>query len=228
MKTILATILIFLILATPTQAFDIKSFVHTPPEIGDVTKPIKISISATDLTRARILVGSSAGYQAVSLARRGGSFEGQIAFGASSLLSYQFQMETSQGQYLESEMYRLRQPSDPVLEGKINALKGTAELISAKKSQLETVLVGLKSADPSQLSKRKSDELARAYVLLGQRERELGELSAQLKDLLAKAQESTDASVAEKVAQATKLLDGQASAYLGSEFGNEVDKGVVK
>jgi hypothetical protein len=228
MKPILAAIFVSLALARSALAFDIKSFAHIPPEIDDTTKPIKISIPATDLARARILVGSSAGYQAVSLERRGDSFVGQIGFGASSVLNYQFQMETSQGRYFESGMYRLRQPTDPVLEGKINALKSAAEVISAKKSQLETVLVGLKNADPADLGKRKSDELARAYLLLGQRERELGEVSAQLKDVLTRMPQNPDATVAEKLSEAKKLLDGQPSAYLGNKPKDGADKGEVQ
>ncbi|MCB0309791.1 MAG: hypothetical protein KDD42_01070 [Bdellovibrionales bacterium] len=172
-KLWLVSVVTFLI-NSPVFGFDMNSFRHEPPDfklVGEAGQKLPIVISAQGLKRARILAVSGSGYRAYPMRRRGDEFFAQIKFEDLALLKYQFQLEDQAANFYESDFYTIRQPSNNEMETMITALKDQELSLRAKRQQLENQLFGVKQADPAQLAKRKSQELARALVLLGKKER---------------------------------------------------------
>ncbi len=165
----------FLFLASICTALDAKQLGHIPPGPFSVVpkEGIELQLPARDYKRARVLVASMSGYKVVEMARAGDLFSAKVQFQDLAILKYQFQIETVGGNFDESEYFTINQPAGADTEKDLLSLTSDLEQLRAKQSQLENAVFGLKQTDPETLAKRKNQELARALLILTQKEREL-------------------------------------------------------
>ena len=155
---------------------------HIPPQTLNVKAGVDLSIPASGLKRARVLQVTQGGYRVFEMTRESDVFRAVVNFDNLAALRYQFQAETNQGEYLESPYFTVSQPADTDLEARALQLAAEVQQYQAKSTQLKTVLAGVQETSPETLAKRRNEELARALVLLGQKQRELSELQTLAKE----------------------------------------------
>ena len=158
-------------------------FRHTPPRISAgaiAPEQIDVSIPANGIVRARVICGSRQGYRVYEMTRSGDSFLARLEFGDLARLRYQFEAQSEEGSYHESDYYEVTQPSGGQLARQLDALRAKTESLDALIAQASSTLYGLQNTDPALLAARKNQETARALVLLGQHERELENLRAEV------------------------------------------------
>lgn len=152
-------------------------FKHVPPQTEQIeASPLKLSLDNPELLKARVLVARQNGYQAIEMTRTDSGFVAELDFGTLAIFKYQFQVQTQDERYLESPVYKVRQSSSKSLEENIEKLKGQLEQVSANKTQLERSLFALKQADEDSLRIKAKQDLAKALLELGDKERELASL----------------------------------------------------
>ena len=176
-------LIIFVCFSIDAMAFDIETLGHVPPKVqagDDFSAPLRLTIPGHEIKKARVLLATPTGYRAIPMIKAARTYEAEVFFGDFAVVSYLFQVETISGQVHESKRYSIRQPADAELEGKISALRTQYRTINARRKQLENAIHNLKNADPQALGRRKDQELARALVILGKRERVLNELSEEV------------------------------------------------
>lgn len=217
-KIIVAVILFFAVSLSSAVAVDAINWEHVPPVIeqGSFKNSLPIKLGGLGLKRARVLVGTRSGYKALDLAKVDESFEGSLRFDDLAVITYQFQVETNDGNLHESSYYTIRQPSSDEMESQLVALRKEAEALEAKELQLQNALQGLKTADPMELAKRKNSELARAYVRLGRSERNLVEAEREIlskEQIFLKEMQTNDR--ARSVEEARRFLVEDAEKYWG-------------
>lgn len=176
----------FLVFSIPTVAFGAHDIAvnHQPPEVVLGENPV-FEVVAPGMKRVRMLVVTREGYRAVPMSQSGNTFQAQISFDDMAILRYQFQLETIDGRKNISKYYSVRQPSGQEVETEILELAKKAEKLKARVTQVENAIHSLRSTDPEVLGRRRKKELAKAYILLGKRERRLDERQASVKDAYA-------------------------------------------
>lgn len=184
MRILLLTILIILQQGL-ASAYDLANFKHVPPLVN-IEKPMLLEIPAQGLKRARVLIADKTGYTVNEMKKSGNNFYTEVAFKDFAIIKYQFQLQSEQDEVLETQQYFLRQTSNAELENTIIDLNKQIETKNARILQLQNAIQGVKNSDPQSLAKRKSQELARAYLNLSQKERELAQLSSKLKSKVGK------------------------------------------
>lgn len=181
MRTMLSIIAAIVFFSSPALASDLWRVAHQPPEVTNPKLGVELVIPASGLKRARVLVVQQEGYRLVEMKRASDTFRADVSFDQLATLKYQFQAESNQGQFFESDYFSVRQPSSTRLEGRVLELAAKHQANVAKSEQLQKVLEGIEHTDPKLLAKRRNEELGRALVLLGQKERQLAALKGEQK-----------------------------------------------
>lgn len=159
---------------SPVLAFDMNTIRHTPPrvEAGDEFPRLLFQLDAPGIRRVRALVVREYGYQTVPLIQAGSHFEVRIDFEDQAELSYQFQLETDAGEFIESDSYSVRLPADRETEAAISGLQKQMEARRAQLVMLNRRVEVTRSTDPATLERQRERDMAKYLVILGQRERE--------------------------------------------------------
>ena len=159
-----------------------QTFAHVVPELStkQADNQIELTIPIQELVRARVLVASPNGYRSIEMAKRGKNFVVKVKYGEYSVLKYQFQVQDGIGHVHESKLFELAEPIDDSLDVQIKDTSAQLDLVRAKKRQYESAIVGLSNTDPATLSARKNEEMGKAFLLLGQKEREIKDLKESL------------------------------------------------
>ena len=84
---------------------------HQPPTSVSYDE-ILLTLPASGLKRARLLVASPGGYRIIPMSRIAGDkfFKAAVTFGELAILKYQFQAETEEGKYIETSYFQLSEP----------------------------------------------------------------------------------------------------------------------
>ena len=171
-----ALFLAWVLVLSEAAASDLLSISHQPPA-ASLDGDMELRIPAVRVDAARVLVAAPDGYRVVPMTQEGGEFVARVSFGALALLRYQFQLHSG-GTFIETEFFEIRQPSDSALEDEIVKLDAEVVSLTAQRTQLENTVSGLQRVDPTSLTKRKNQEMAKALLALSQAERELASLTA--------------------------------------------------
>lgn len=220
MKT-LWVMLALLLFPCVAFGFDLAQFSHTPPAFqaqGAVDQKLVLTISATGIRRARVLVAAAAGYKTFEMVREGDLLKVPLRFEDLALLRYQFQIESLDGKFYETDFYTIRQPSSSELEGMIETLSLREKELSAQVQQLRSVLFSVKKADPAILKKRRAKELGRALLLLGKRERQAKEALEESDRALSEYSNKLEQSERWHAAQAGREFLEQISEWAWSNY----------
>lgn len=158
---------------------------HLPPNAVSYDE-ILLTLPAAGLKRARVLVASPTGYRIIPMSRVSGdhNFKVAVTFGELAIMKYRFQAETDAGSYLESDFFSLSEPVGPEVKEKLEILSAKSQALGARVIQLKNAIAGLEQSDPADLAKRSNKELAKALLVLSEREKERDELLAAPKEVL--------------------------------------------
>lgn len=158
---------------------------HVPPQIVSYDE-ILLTLPAAGLKRARVLVASPSGYRIIPMSRVAGdaNFKVAVTFGELAIMKYRFQAETEAGSFLESDFFSLSEPVGPEVKEKLEILSAKSQALNARVIQLKNAIVGIEQSDPNELAKRSNKELAKALLVLSEREKERDALAAKPQEVL--------------------------------------------
>ncbi len=171
-------ILILLLLLLNSSSAFADTLGHVPPQLVSYEE-IMLTLPAAGLKRARLLVASANGYRIIPMSRISGDpmFKVAVTFGDLAIMKYQFQVETDDGRYLESEYFRLSEPIGSEEREKLEILNAKSQAVAARVLQLKNAVISIEQTDPNELAKRGNKELAKALLTLSEREKERDSLT---------------------------------------------------
>ena len=152
-------------LCLPISALGFGGFEHTPPQLSADGK-LRLALPAGDLKRARVFRATPIGVQIVEMERNAEEFVALITPGKLALIKYQFQVESADGRYHQSEYHYVRSSADRTLDTEIAALSDELRSLDTRTQQLENAFKSLEQTDAKLLAKRKPRELERAQELV--------------------------------------------------------------
>lgn len=155
------------------RAEEAVRIVHTPPPATE-DREVVLSVATKGLTRARALILRNDGIEPVAMTRGQDAFTARIPFGTGASIRYMIQAQSEVGELVTTEEFVVARPApNGIADGGALNLDKELAIADAKVRQLENAIFSLKNADPEDLRKRKSRELAKSLVTLSQKERDL-------------------------------------------------------
>lgn len=165
-------LIIFLILLWRTGFVQAYEIVHQPPK-PLARSEMQLSIPAKSLKRARVMVQKVDGLKILAMSRIADKFVARIKFTDLAVIVYKIQIETYAGEIAESVWYTLRQPGESDRESEIQKYDAQLQTLQAQVAELENANLTIRRTSSQDLRQRKDQELAKAYLTLAKREREL-------------------------------------------------------
>jgi hypothetical protein len=175
--------IMFLAVGSAATAQDGESLIaHVPTPDVEVDVPqVEVRAKAFGAARMRVLVQEEHGLRVVTMTPQDDSFSAVLQFKNLAELRYQFQVQGQDGRLSESKEFVVRKRSGSELEAELAQAAQINTDLRVKITQLENTVQGLRTTDPKVLAKQRNVEMAKVLVLLSQREREVAEAEAKLK-----------------------------------------------
>jgi hypothetical protein len=179
MRVLSSALLSGLLLAAGYSSAVAETLGHLPPNVVSYDE-ILLTLPAVGLKRARVLVASPSGYRIIPMSRVAGDakFKVAVTFGELAIMKYRFQAETESGSFLESDFFSLSEPVGPEAKEKLEILSAKSQALNARIIQLKNAIAGIEQSDPNELAKRSNKELAKALLVLSEREKERDAIAA--------------------------------------------------
>lgn len=179
---LIAAVLFFLPFGVAAAQEAEADFVHVPSADVELdVSQIEVRAKALGAARMRVFVQEEHGLRVVAMTPQEESFSAILQFKNLAELRYQFQVQGQDGRLSESKEFVVRKRSGVELESELAQAAQANTDLRIKIAQLENTVQGLRTTDPKVLAKQRNVEMAKVLVLLSQREREVAEAEAKLK-----------------------------------------------